>query len=168
MSTQSSPSVAAGTFEPRSRPTFRERVHALVGHGTFREPAAGARTDIRGLPADHLVSAALAFGRRGRDDIGPDIAFDIATGRRGHARRVVRWLGAMLATDRSASCRRLRPWAAHCAAFAYGAVVEGRPVPPAPQGASERDWGEVMLFACLLLEHAAEDALQLAARRAGA
>lgn len=154
------------THEPRAPIPFRERVFALAGHTTFREPASGRSNEARAIPADHLIAAALSFGRTSVDDIGPDIAFDMATGRPGHARKVVLWLGRILARDRTASCTRLRPSAALCAAFAYGAVVEGRPVPPAPQGVAERDWGEVMLFACLLLERAAEDALALAARKA--
>lgn len=157
------------THEPRavSRPSFRERVYMLAGHTTFREPAGGS-TVQRAIPSDHLVAAALAFGRAGHGDIGPDIAFDIALGRDGHRRRVVPWLGGLLASDRTASCVRLRPWAAHYATWAYGALVHGLPFPPAPEGVSERDHGEVALFACLLLERAAEDTLALAARRARA
>lgn len=154
------------THEPRSMPTFRERVHALAGHTTYREPIGGRVAGVKPIPADHMIAAALSFGRHEPEDIGPDIAFDMATGRSGHERRVVVWLGALLASDRSASCKRLRPWAAHYALWAYNVQVHAMQPPPAPDGVQARDHGEVLLFACLLLEHAAEDALALAARRA--
>lgn len=153
------------THEPRQPIPFAERVYALAGHGTFREPVGGRSTEAKPVPADHIIAAALSFGRTGPGDVGPDIAFDLATGRPGHQRRVVLWLGRLLSRDQSRSCRRTKPHAALCAAFAYGAVVRGLPVPPAPHGVSDADWGEVMLFACLLLERAAEDALAEAARR---
>lgn len=160
--------AAAQTFEPHSRPSFRERVLALAGHGTFREPAQPGSVDARrALPADHLVAAALSFGRSGHDDVGPEVAMAMALGKISDAQalRVLRWLGAMLATDRTRSCVRLRPWAGHYAAWALNSVVRGLPMPPAPQGVVDRDHGEVALYACLLLERVAEDALALAARR---
>lgn len=155
---------AAPVFEPRTRPPFRERVMALVGHGGYREPS-GPSTQPRTVPADHMIAAALAFGRDGPADVGPDVAIDLATGRPVHWRRVCVWLGQQLAGDRGAACRRLRPWAAHYALWAYNATVRGMPFPPAPEGVGSDDHAEVALFACLLLEQAAEDALALAARR---
>lgn len=152
------------THFDRSRSPFRERVMALAGHSTYREPAAPG-TAQRAVPADHVIAAALAFGRRDRDDVGPDVAVDIATGRPGHWRAVCLWLGRQLAGDRSAACVRLRPWAAHYAMWAYNATVTGQQFPPAPEGVAAKDHGEVALFACLLLEQAAEDALALAARK---
>jgi len=152
------------TFEPRSRPTFRERVLALAGHGTFREPASGS-SEQRQIPTDHLIAAALSFGRRNPRDIGPDIAIDMATGRPGHYLRVCEWAGRAVAGDRGAPARRAKPWAAHIAVAAYNALVRGYAVPAAPDGCRDDDWAELVLFACLLLEYAAEDALALAGRR---
>lgn len=167
MSTQASPNIAP-TYEAGSAPTFRERVYALAGHSTWRGPSDGVRGEQKAIPADHLVVAALAFGRMGQNDIGPDIAFDIATGRSGHQRKVCLWLGAELARERSGPGKRLRPWAAHYATWAYNAMVHGWQFPLAPEGVADKDHGEVALFACLMLERAAEDALALAARRARA
>lgn len=158
-------------FEGRAPVPFRERVRALAGQTTFREPAGGRSTQHRPLPADHAIAAALSFGRAGRDDIGPDIAFDIALGRAGHAGPVLRWLGGQLvqaAGDRAGRMRamgRCRAWIAPIAAGAYNALVLGHDGPPAPKGVAERDWGECLLLACLLLEYAAEDALSRAASR---
>ena len=150
------------TFD-RSRSPFRERVQALAGHPTFREPASGS-TEQRSVPADHMIAAALSFGRRGPDDIGPDIAIDMATGRRQHARKVCEALGRALASDRSVLATRLRPYIAIAAADAYGTLVDGRRY-PRPAGAGEDDWSTMVAAACLILERMADDALALAARR---
>jgi hypothetical protein len=163
--------TAAAVHEPRSRPSFRERVHMLAGKSAYREPAQGS-SEQRAIPADHIVAAALAFGRVNPGDVGPDIAFDMATGRPGHYRRVCEWLGRQLATEaqhrggRLTAVRRVGPLTAHYAVWAYNATVRGWQCPPAPDGITPEDHGEALLFACLLLERAAEDALSLAARRA--
>lgn len=163
--------MTPATHEARSVPTFRERVHALAGHGTWREPSGGHSSEQRQIPTDHLISAALSFGRRNPRDIGPDIAIDMATGRPGHYLRVCEWLGRELRdgrpakADRSSPYRRSRAWVGHVSVTAYNAIVRGYSVPPAPDGCREDDWTELVLFACLLLEYAAEDALALAARR---
>lgn len=158
-------STATETFEPRSVPSFRERVHSLAGKTTYREPMEGHSTAASQIPSDHMIAAALSFGRRDRDDIGPDIAFDIATGRHGHYRQVCAWLGRHIASDRAAEIVRLRPWTAHVATAAYNAVVSGWQVPHAPAGVAEKDWGGAVLLACMLLQYSADDALALAARR---
>jgi hypothetical protein len=149
------------------RPTFRERVMALAGHSTWREPVGGHSTTMRQIPTDHLVAAALSFGRRGANDIGPDIAFDMATGRMGHKARVCEALGRAMAADRSRMVQRNRPvigviaWAAYCA-------VLGLPAVPRPQCVHEGDWGDLVAAGALILERLAEDALALAGRRARA
>lgn len=164
--------LASSQREPRSRPSFRERVHMLAGRSTYREPIEGRSYDPKPIPADHMVAAALAFGRVNAADVGPDIAFDMATGRPGHYRQVCAWLGSTLASEaqhragRMASVRRCAPISGHYAMWAYNVVVQGWQPPPAPEGISDKDHGETLLFACLLLEQAAEDALSLAARRA--
>jgi hypothetical protein len=156
--------MTPATHEPRSRPTFRERVLALAGHGTFREPASGS-SEQRQIPADHLIAAALSFGRRNPRDVGPDMAADMATGRPANYLKCCEWAGRAIASDRGAPARRAKPWAAHVAVSAYNALVRGYSVPPAPDGCRPSDWAELVLFACLLLEYAAEDALALAGRR---
>jgi len=153
------------THEAGSRPTFRERVFALAGHGTWRGPSDGVRGEQRPIPADHLVAAALSFGRHDAKDVGPDIAIDMALQRDGSKAKVCIWLAGMLNSERSGACKRLRPLAAHYANWAYNAMVHGWQFPPAPQGVADKDHGEVALFACLLLENSAEDALANAARK---
>lgn len=154
------------TFEANSRPTFRERVYALAGHTTWREPTGGGTTHLRSIPSDHLVAAALSFGRQGPDDFGPDIAFDLATGHPGHWRSVCERLGRLVCADDFGPSKRCRPYAAHIAVAAYNATVRGWTVPDAPGRLAPADWGQQVLFGCLLLEHAAENALARAARKA--
>lgn len=155
------------TTYTHDRPTFRERVMALAGHSTWREPAGGHSTAVRQIPSDHLVAAALSFGRRGQDDIGPDIAVDMATGRMGHKARVCEALGKAMAADRARLVQRNRPvigviaWAAYC-------TVLGLPPVPRPLCVREDDWGDLVAAGALILERLAEDALALAGRRARA
>jgi len=154
------------THEAGSRPTFRERVAALAGHSTFREPSQPGSVDARRtIPTDHLIAAALSFGRRGSDDIGPDIAYDMATGRMGHHRRVCLALGQALATERSRIVQRNRPYIAVVAWAGYSAVV-GLGQVPRPDGCAQEDWDVLVPAAALILERLAEDALSLASRRA--
>lgn len=154
------------THEPRSPSPFRERVLALAGHSTWREGGGSRSTEQKPVPADHMVAGALSFGRVGPHDVGPDIAFDLAMRRTGHSERVLRWLGPMLRADRSRAAERTRQWHGWIAVVAYRAAVLGEAPPPEPAGVSRADYGEMVLFAALLLETAAEDALALAARRA--
>ncbi len=153
------------TFEANSRPSFRERVLALAGHTTWREPTGAGTSHLRAIPSDHLIAAALSFGRAGPRDFGPDVAIDIATGVAGHWQPVCERLGALLASADERACRRVAPYAAHAAVAAYNAVVRGWMVPEPPGKLRRDDWGQVVVFGCLLLERSAEDALQRAARK---
>lgn len=147
------------------KPTFRERVYALAGHSTYREPTGGGTTHLRAIPADHMIAAALSFGRRSPDDVGVDVAIDMATGIAGHYGRVCAALGRALSADRSALVRRNRQRLGHVAMAAYS-VVLGRACPPCPDGVTDDDWGDLVAAGALVLERLAEDALSLAARRA--
>lgn len=153
------------TFEANSRPTFRERVFALAGHSTWREPTGAGTSHLRAIPADHMVAAALSFGRRAPDDIGPDVAIDMATQRPGNRLKVCAALGKALAGDRSVLVRRNKAHIAHVARAAYF-VVMGQAPSAAPDGVSEADWRDLVAAGAYVLETLAEDALSLAARRA--
>lgn len=137
-------------FEGASRPTFRERVTALSGPGQ---------------PWQTANDVAHAIGAVG--GINADVAMALATGVAPEAQaiRVLRWLGVQLAGERKGALGRTRPYAAHVALYAWNASTKGWQVPPAPQGVAGSDWGEAVLFACLLLEGAADEALYAAARK---
>lgn len=152
------------TFEANSRPTFRERVFALAGHSTWREPTGAGTSHLRAIPSDHMVAAALSFGRRDAKDIGPDIAMDMATGRAGNYARVCEALGRALSADRSVLVRRHRPYIAVAAMAAYNAIM-GRQMPAVPHDVDADDWNDLVAAGAYILETLAEDALSLAARR---
>ena len=147
-----------------SHSSFRERVHALVGHSAWRDSVGGGSPYRNGIPADHMIAAALSFGRAHKDDIGPDIAFDMATGSAGHYGRVCAALGKALAGDRSVLVRRNRAYLGHVSMAAYH-VVLGRPCPSVPDGVKEDDWRDLVAAGAYVLERMAEDALSLAARK---
>ena len=146
------------------RPEFAERVARLAGQTTYRVPTEGRGTRTEQLPDAHAIAAALAFARQGPDDIGPDIAADIATGRRGHGVRVCAALGRSLSGDRSALMRRMRPYLAIAAADAYGLVVDGRRYARPPEARAE-DWDTLVAAGAAILERLAWDALAEAERR---
>jgi len=152
------------TFDANSKPSFRERVCALAGHTTWREPTGAGTSHIRSIPSDHMIAAALSFGRRDANDIGPDIAYDRATGHVGHKNRVCLALGKAMAADRSRLVRRNRQYIAVVAWAAY-CVVVGLPVVPRPDAVRGDDWADLVAAAAYILETLAEDALSLAARR---
>lgn len=162
--------AALATHEPRSLPTFRERISALVGVSGWREPVEGRTTQVRPIPGQHMTVAALSMARRGPDDIGPDIAFDVLTGRLGHATKVCRWLGRQLAPQGGhaagipMAARRCRDHIGLIAVIAYRYEVLREPFPPAPEGVTADDWGTMLIFAALMLEYAAEDAIAMAER----
>jgi hypothetical protein len=146
------------------KPTFRERVFALAGHSTWREPTGGGTSHLRAIPADHMIAAALSFGRRNPKDVGPDIAMDMATGLAGHRRPVCAALGKAMAGDRSVLVRRNQGYIAHVALAAYWLVM-GQGLREAPDGIADDDWKDLVAAGALILETLAEDALALAARR---
>lgn len=57
------------------RPDFVERVAKLAGQTTYRVPVGGRSTSSDHLPDAHAIASALAFARRGPEDIGPDVAY---------------------------------------------------------------------------------------------
>ena len=57
------------------RADFVERVAKLAGGTTYRTPGAGRGTDLKALPDEHAIAAALAYARQGPNDIGPDVAY---------------------------------------------------------------------------------------------
>lgn len=57
------------------RPEFTERIAKLAGSTTYRVPVEGRGTKFDQLPDAHAIATALAFARRGPQDIGPDVAY---------------------------------------------------------------------------------------------
>jgi hypothetical protein len=87
----------------------------------------------------HQLAGLLAMARQGRNDIGPDVAIDMATGRMANMQKVCEALGSALASDRSVLMRRNRAFIAVIASAGYYALVIGHRAVK-PEGVNGADW----------------------------
>ena len=143
-------------------PAFAERVMRLAGQTTYRMPAAGrggAALDM--VPDAHAIAAALAYGRLGPEDIGPDVAYCWVLQSDAYRNPVVRRLALAL---RGNATRGLGRFTLAAAGVAWRVLVHGERIAAPPQGVSARDW-ELLVWAALgTLHTAAWDALTRAER----
>lgn len=138
------------------RPEFLERVAALAGKTTFRVPhgARGARQDQ--MPDAHAIAAALAYARRGQDDIGPDVAFCFALQNDTYKPKVVRLLADALCMSSSMQ----REHAVQAIVAAWDVFIYNRASAIAmPTNLDKRAWDALLLLACGTLHDSAWDAL---------
>jgi len=142
------------------RPEFSERLARLAGGTTFREPAGARGTKQDQLPDEHAVAAALAFARRGPDDIGPDVAYCWVLQSDAYRERVVRKLSVALRCHESRGAAGLRLAAAEAA---WSAMIWDRSTPRPASGGREYD--TLLLAAVGTLHRSAWDALAEAERR---
>lgn len=150
------------------RASFEERMARLCGESTYRQPVEGRSTQVRPIPQAHVISAALAFARQDPKDFGPDVAYDLATGRTGHGARVCRLLAGALGRDRSAVIRRNRPHLHVATWAAYTWAVHGGAFPNAlqPSEVSGDDWVVLVEAARRILWVMADEAVGRAERAA--
>lgn len=151
----------AATHEPRSIPDFRERLMALAGGTAFRDGTPSTRSD--NLPVAHAVAAQLAFARRGREDVGIDVAVAAALGSDYKRAVIVSLLANALAVDRHPLTRRNLKALGYIANCAFDIVVHGR-----HRGrlstVSADDWALLVPAACRILEALADAAVAEAER----
>ncbi len=105
------------------RPEFVERVARLAGRTAYRDPGNPRGTRQDQLPDEHAISTALAFARLDREDIGPDVAYCLATGSDAYRNKVCRQLAIDLRSHRT------RTMAAHrltAAEAAWSVVVHNK------------------------------------------
>lgn len=153
------------THEPSPPVSFRERLQALTGGTTWREPMLGGGGTFGNLPVAHGLAAALGMARLDKDDIGPDIACDVLFGRTHYATRVGRTVADAMAKDRARACRRCRPWLRIVTWAAYVELVHGYPCPQLrPSEMAPHDWELLTTAASAIMEALGEDAVQRAAR----
>lgn len=153
----------ADTHEADPPRSLRERLQALAGTSTWREPMLGATPAAGRIPAAHMLAGALGMV----GGAGSDVALDVALGRTDSARRPVREVAEAMATDRdSRACRRNRPWMRIIVWAAYVELVHGWPQPQLrPSEVTQADWALLTEAAVVILERLAEDAVAEAARR---
>jgi len=145
------------------RADFVERVAKLAGGTTYRTPGAGRGTDIKALPDEHAIAAALAYARRGPQDIGPDVAYCWVLESDAYRERVTRQLAIAL------RCHNLRHVRGHLLAAAEAAwdtlVHNRRGGGKPPADADAKGWDRALLAAIGVLHQSAWDALAEAERR---
>ena len=78
------------------RAGYAERLARLAGGTTYREPVGGYGTPSDYMPDVHAMAASLAFARRGKADIGPDVALAVICRKMAYRRKVATELAAAL------------------------------------------------------------------------
>lgn len=158
--TESHGGAATSALWTSDRPGFIERVAALAGETTYRVPTGGRGTKTDQLPGAHAIAAALAFGRRGEDDVGPDVAYCWITETDAYRQRVVRKLSVALQCHEFRKVANLRLTAAEAA---WNAMVWNRPSARPANAPPEYD--RMLLAAVGVLHQSAWDALAEAEKR---
>ncbi len=141
------------------RPDFIERIAKLAGGTTWREPMGGYNPSSDHLPDAHAIAAALAFGRMGPKDVGPDVAYCWALQNDCYRNKVVRLLSEALRCREFASVTTHRLLASEAV---WDAMVWNRS--SARPANAPRGYDRMLLTACGVLHRAAWDALAKAER----
>lgn len=147
------------------RADFVERVAKLAGGTTYRTPGAGRGTDLKALPDEHAIAAALAYARQGPNDIGPDVAYCWVLASDAYRERTTRLLAVALVCH---DLRKVRPHLLAAAEAAWDTLIHdrrGRGM--APAGADAVSWDRALLGAIGTLHSSAWDALARAERKYG-
>lgn len=144
------------------RPEFLERLAALAGGTTYRQPSGARSTSHDWLPDSHAIATALAYARKDRDDIGPDVAYCWALQSDAYRQRTVRRLAIMLRSPKTRTVAAHRLTAAEAA---WTAMVHNRRAKVnQPADVRPDDWNRLILAAVTLLYQSAWDALADAER----
>ena len=144
------------------RASFRERIAALAGGTTWREPCGGRSTDPDRM-TDQDVAAALAYARRGPADIGPDVAYCIVCQSNTNRERIVRELAAALVESGGYYLRKARPYVTSIAMQAFdSAVWQARCA--RPEGCGEKAYSALLIAGVATLHSLADTAISDAGR----
>ena len=149
-----------GALWSNERPEFCERVAKLAGGTAYRTPVAGRGTGADRLPDAHAIAAALAFARRGANDIGPDVAYCWVLRCDTYRNKVVRKLADAL---RCREFRAVYQWRLTAAEAAWDAMIWNRS--SARPADAPRLYDELLLAAVGTLYRSAWDTLAEAERR---
>jgi hypothetical protein len=144
------------------RATFRERIAALAGRSTWREPMEGHSTAPLKM-TDQDVAAALAYARQGPDDIGPDIAYCIVCGSDWHRARIIKGLATALFHAGGHWVRKGKPYLLTIADDAFRTVVWQQRV-TRPEGCPAKTYDVLLLTGIGTLSQAADEAIRAAER----
>jgi hypothetical protein len=142
--------------------SFRERIAALVGRSTWREPMEGHSTAPLRM-TDQDVAAALAYARQGPDDIGPDIAYCIVCGSDWHRARIIKNLATALYHGGGHWVRHGKPYLLTIANDAFRATVFLERI-TRPDGCPAKTYDMLLAAALGVLTTAADESIYRAER----
>lgn len=83
----------------KDRAGFLERLGQLAGSTAWREPGkvgGGTPYAARGMTTENSLALALAMARRSARDVGPWVAYAMATGVEDHRAEIITWLADKL------------------------------------------------------------------------
>lgn len=83
----------------KDRAGFLERLGQLAGTSSWREPGkvgGGTPYAARGMTTENALALALAMARKNDRDVGPWVAYAMATGVEDHRREIITWLADKL------------------------------------------------------------------------
>lgn len=150
----------------RDAPTLLERLGKLAGATGWRQPVEGAGTARKAIPVEHELAMALGMARTSDPlDIGPDIAFDIATQSGRHQRKVCEALAKVLLSEAKdhRAVRRNRPFLAIACHAAYVRLVYQQDATK-PDHMPQADWEVLTDVAERVLGAQADEAIERAVR----
>ena len=150
----------------QDRPGLLERLGKLAGATGWRQPVEGTGTARKAIPVEHELCIALGMARTSDPlDIGPDIAFDIATQSGRHQRKVCEALAKVLLSEAKdhRAVRRNRPFLAVACHAAYVRLVYGHDASK-PDHMPQGDWEVLTDVAERVLAAQADEAVERAVR----
>jgi len=141
--------VVYDTNNHGERPVFLERLTRLSGQTTFRELGGGGGSpySARVIGHENALTLALSMGRRRMPvermgetvyvpdprDVGPDMAYTVATAVPYHREKIVAWLARKLATETGPKGRKAINYQNILAQHAYEIVAFGYSRSPLPK-----------------------------------
>lgn len=138
----------------------------MAGGTTYREPMEGHATDGGTLPDAHAIASALAFARRGPEDIGPDVAYCLVLQSDAYRAKVTRLLAEALGKHMDGrELRHARPYVMPAVMSAWDAVIHLRGSHAKPPRCPSLAWDRMLLTAIATMHDKAWDALSEAERR---
>lgn len=146
------------------QPSFLERLSVLAGKTSYRIPVEGRSSQVKAIPVEHSIAMALAYAREGSDDIGPDMAYDLATHSTRYQARIIQVVGKALKSNQWGSriVRRNMAWIPLACHAAYCQVQNLTFIPRAPKDIRVEDWEMLVEAARRTMLTMAEEAVRRA------
>jgi hypothetical protein len=113
----------------KDRAGFLERLGQLAGTTAWREPGrvgGGTPYAARGMTTENTLALALAMARKNDRDVGPWIAYAMATGVEEHRAEIITWLADKLIAGTAQVGARNRGRMLSIAAVCYLDVVQAK------------------------------------------